>query len=84
MERRGVLCPEVAITVLLRRCRAHIVLLLRWLGRQYMCRILVRRVDVRLRRCRHLNRVLSFIRLDNAQVCIDLVIALRSLRNIAV
>ena len=49
-----------------------------------MCRILVRRVDVRLRRRRHLDRVLSFIRLDNAQVCIDLVIALRTLRSIAV
>ena len=66
------------------RC-VHLFLLLQWLGRQYMYRILVRRVDVRLnRRYPHLDRVLSIVRRDNAQVRIDLVIILRSPRNIAV
>ena len=50
-----------------------------------MYRVLVRRVDVRFgRRHRHLDRILSFVRLDNAQVRTDLVIALRTPRNIAV
>ena len=50
-----------------------------------MYRVLVRRVDVRLRRRHgHLHRVISFVRLDFAQVRADFVITLRTPRNIAV
>jgi len=85
MERRRELCPEVAIIILLGSCRIHLLLLLRWLGRQHMYRILVRCVDVRLgRRHRHLDRIFSFVRLDNAQVRTDFVISLRTPRNIAI
>ena len=82
-EIRCALCPEVAIIILLGR--VHLFLLLRWLRRQHMDRVLVRRVDDRLcRRHCHLDRVLSFVRLDDAQVRTDLGIALRAPRNIAV
>src|SRR5712691_8515038 len=77
------LCPEAAVIVLLGSCRVHLFILLRWLRRQHMYRVLVRRVDVRLRRRhRHLDRVLSFVHLDDAQVRTDLGIALRTPRNI--
>ena len=51
--------------------------LLRWPGGQHMYRILVCCVDVCIgRRHCHLDRVLSFGRLDNAQVGTDRIIAL--------
>ena len=46
--------------------------------------VLVCCIDVRLgRQYRHLDRILSFVCLDNAQVRTDLVIALCTPRNIA-
>jgi len=74
-ERRCALCPEVAIMTPWGSCRVHLFLLLRWLGRQHMCRRLVRCVDVRLGRGhRRLDRLLSFV-LTMPQDPTDLVIA---------
>jgi hypothetical protein len=83
--RRRAICPDVAIITLLGSCRARLFSLLRWLGRQYMYRVLVRRVDVCLgRRHRHLDRVLSFVRLDNAQVRTDFFYRPSCPRNITI
>ena len=80
---QNILRPEIPIEIFLFGCRIHLFLLFGWLGRQHVYRVLVHRVDVRLGSWYgHLDSVLAFVRLDNAQIRADLIIALRAPRNV--
>jgi hypothetical protein len=78
------LCPEITVEILLFGCRVDLFLLLGWLGREHVYRVLVRSIDIGLvRRHGHLDCVVAFAHLDDTQVRADLVIALRAPRNVA-
>ena len=77
-DRHRVLCPEAAVRIILGGCRIHLFPLFRWFCRQNVYHVIVRRIDVRFgRRYGPIYGVLSIVRLD-------LFIALRTWRNIAV
>jgi hypothetical protein len=77
-DRCGVLCPEAAEKIFLYGSRIRLFFFLRWLCRQNVYRVIVRRVDIRLGRWHgHLNDVPFVARLD-------LVITFLAPRNVAV
>jgi hypothetical protein len=83
-KRPNALCSEITIKVLLLRRRVDLLFLLRRLSRQYVYRVLVRSIDILLRRRhRHFHRVIAFARLDHAEVRADFIIAFRSPRHVA-
>ena len=83
-NRSDALRSKVPVVILLLRRRVRLGFLFWWLGRQHVDRVFIRGVDVRLGgRHGHLDFVRVLARLDDAKICIDLVVALRTPRNIA-
>ena len=76
---RYALCPEIPVVVFLLRLWIGLGLLLRRLRGQHVNCVLICRVNVRLR-CRHrdLDLVLIGPSFDHAEICGDLVVALRA------
>ena len=79
MGQRHILCPKIAIIILLLRRDIYLFLFLRRFSRQYMYSVLVRGVNIRLG-CRHryFYCVVAFGGFDDAEVCADFVIAFRA------
>ena len=73
------LCPKIAIIILLFRRDIDLLLLLRRFSRQDMYRVLIRSVDVRLG-CRnsYFYCVVAFGSFDDSEVCADFIVAFRT------
>lgn len=75
----NLLCPKIAIIILLFRRDIDLLFLLRRFSRQDMYRVLIRSVDIRLgRRHSYFYCVVAFGGFDDAKVCADFIVAFRA------